>query len=46
MFLDANASYKLENLVKSIVICSANDSCVALAEHIDGSVENFVGRYE
>jgi len=42
VFLDANASYKLENLVKSIVICSANDSCVALAEHIDGSVENFV----
>ncbi len=42
VFLDANASYKLENLVKSIVICSANDSCVALAEYIDGSVENFV----
>lgn len=44
VFLDANATYKLENLVKSIVICSANDSCVALAEHIDGSVENFVDK--
>lgn len=44
VFLDANATYKLENLVKSIVICSANDSCVALAEYIDGSVENFVER--
>ncbi|MCM1533482.1 MAG: D-alanyl-D-alanine carboxypeptidase [Corallococcus sp.] len=42
VFLDANATYKLENLVKSVVVCSANDSCVALAEYIDGSVENFV----
>lgn len=44
VFLDANAVYNLENLIKSVVICSANDSCVALAEHIDGSVENFVDR--
>lgn len=42
VFLDANATYKAENLVKSIIICSANDSCVALAEHVAGSVENFV----
>ena len=42
VFLDANASYKLENLIKSIVVCSANDSCVAVAEHVEGSVENFV----
>lgn len=42
VFLDANATYKLDSLVKSIVVCSANDSCVALAEYIDGSVENFV----
>ena len=42
VFLDANATYKLDNLIKSIVVCSANDSCVAVAEHIDGSVENFV----
>ena len=42
VFLDANATYKLENLIKSIVVCSANDSCVAVAEHIEGSVENFV----
>lgn len=42
VFLDANSTYKLENLVKSIVVCSANDSCVALAEYVDGSVENFV----
>lgn len=42
VFLDANATYKLENLIKSIVVCSANDSCVAVAEHISGSVESFV----
>lgn len=42
VFLDAHATYKAENLVKSIIVCSANDSCVALAEHVSGSVENFV----
>lgn len=42
VFLDANSTYKLEQLIKSIVVCSANDSCVAVAEHVSGSVENFV----
>ncbi|MCH5151198.1 MAG: D-alanyl-D-alanine carboxypeptidase [Clostridiales bacterium] len=42
VFLDANCTYKLENLIKSIVVCSANDSCVAVAEHVSGSVESFV----
>ena len=42
VFLDANATYKLDKLMKSIVVCSANDSCVAVAEHVSGSVENFV----
>lgn len=40
--LDANSVYKANELIKSIVVASANDSCVALAEHISGSVENFV----
>ncbi|MCM1043456.1 MAG: D-alanyl-D-alanine carboxypeptidase [Corallococcus sp.] len=44
VFLDANTTHKVENLIKSIVVCSANDSCVALAEHISGSVENFVDK--
>ena len=43
VFLDANATYKMGNLIKSIIVCSANDSCVAVAEHVSGSVENFVG---
>jgi len=42
VFLDANTTHKAENLIKSIIICSANDSCVAMAEHICGSVEIFV----
>ena len=41
-FLDAGASYKVENLIKSVIISSANDSRVALAEAISGSVEGFV----
>ena len=43
-FLDANTQYKAGDLLKSIVVASANDSCVALAEHIAGSVESFVQR--
>lgn len=41
-FLDTNSAYKAEELIKSIVVGSANDSCVAMAEHINGSVEGFV----
>ncbi|MDR1138584.1 MAG: D-alanyl-D-alanine carboxypeptidase [Clostridiales bacterium] len=43
-FLDANTQYKAGELVKSIVVASANDSCVALAEHLSGAVESFVSR--
>ena len=41
-FLDAGSSYKVEDLIKTIVIASANDSCVALAEFVSGSEELFV----
>ena len=37
VFLEANAKYPVKELIKSIVVCSANDSCVALAEKIAGS---------
>ncbi len=43
-FLDKNASYKAEELIKSVIVASANDSCVALAEHLEGSVDNFVAK--
>ncbi len=41
-FLDANAQYRLDELLKSIVVASANDSCVAIAEYLYGSVDAFV----
>lgn len=41
-FLDAGSSYKVNDLLQSIVVASANDSCVAIAEKISGSVETFV----
>ncbi len=42
VFLEANAKYPVRELIKSIVVCSANDSCVAMAERIAGSEELFV----
>ncbi len=41
-FLDAGSEYSVRDLIQSIVVASANDSCVAMAEHISGSVEGFV----
>ena len=43
-FLDAGSSYKVSDLIKTVIIASANDSCVALAEHIAGSEDVFVAR--
>jgi len=43
-FLDAGSSYTADELIKSIIVASANDACVALAEHLSGSVEDFVVR--
>ncbi|MGN0795696.1 MAG: D-alanyl-D-alanine carboxypeptidase family protein [Christensenellales bacterium] len=42
VFLDAGATQRVEQLIESVIVASANDSCVALAEHIAGSVEGFV----
>lgn len=43
-FLDTGSSYKVGELIKSVIIASANDSSVALAEHVSGSEELFVSR--
>ena len=43
-FLDAGASYKVSDLIKTVIIASANDSTVALAEFVAGSEESFVVR--
>jgi len=42
VFLESNTCYKVEDLIKSIVVASANDASVAIAEHICGSEELFV----
>lgn len=44
VFLDAGSKHKACDLLKTVIVASANDSCVALAEHVCGSVENFVAR--
>lgn len=44
VFLDANTTHKAGELLKTVIVASANDSCVALAEHIAGSVSSFVDR--
>lgn len=37
-------TYRLEDLLYSLMLESHNDTAVAIAEHIDGSVEAFAGR--
>ncbi|MBQ2713224.1 MAG: D-alanyl-D-alanine carboxypeptidase [Clostridia bacterium] len=44
VFLEANASYPLSELIKSAVVASANDACVAIAELVCGSEEAFVSK--
>ena len=43
-FLDAGSTYKLGELRKSVIIASANDSAVGLAEYLCGAEEAFVRR--
>ena len=43
-FLDAGSKYKLTDLIKTVIIASANDSTVALAEFVSGSEELFVSK--
>ncbi len=42
VFLQENMQIEVEQLVKSIAIASGNDAAVAMAEHIAGSVDEFV----
>lgn len=41
-FLDAGSEYTVDNLLKSVIVASANDSAVVLAEGIGGSEKAFV----
>ena len=42
MFIMINDEISVENLLRGIIIASGNDACVALAEGIAGTEENFV----
>lgn len=42
IYLEEGEQMSVEDLIKSVVIASANDASVALAEHIAGSEEAFV----
>ncbi len=42
VFLETNGQYPLFELIKSVVVASANDASVALAERISGSEDAFV----
>lgn len=44
MFVPAHSRIRLELLLKGMIIASANDAAVALAEHVDGSEQEFVKR--
>jgi D-alanyl-D-alanine carboxypeptidase (penicillin-binding protein 5/6) len=41
MFIMINDQVSVDNLLKGIIIASGNDACIALAEGIAGSEENF-----
>ena len=41
-FLEPNKEYTLDELLKSVIVASANDSSVVLAENIAGTEQNFV----
>ena len=42
MFIMVNDEVSVEDLLKGIIIASGNDACIALAEGIAGSEENFM----
>ena len=42
IFLEPGEVQTVDNLLKGIAVASANDACVAMAEYIGGSVEEFV----
>ncbi len=43
MFLEVGKQVSVEDLNKGIIIQSGNDACIAMAEHVAGSQDSFVG---
>lgn len=44
IFLDEGEVMTVDNLLKGIAVSSGNDACVAIAEHISGTCDEFVKR--
>lgn len=44
MFLETGEVLSVNDMLKGIAVASANDGCVAMAEHISGSCEAFIRR--
>ena len=42
IFLEPGEIQKVDTLLKSIAVAAANEACVAMAEYVGGSVEEFV----
>ena len=42
MFLDINSEVSVADLLRGVIVASANDACIVLAEGLSGSVEAFV----
>jgi len=42
MFIEVNKRVSLEDLIKGIAVVSGNDSCVAIAEHLQGDINPFI----
>lgn len=42
MYMEPGEQHTVEELLKGVIMASANDGAVALAEHLHGSVESFV----
>lgn len=44
VFLEEGETLPASDMIQSIIIASANDCCVAMAEYLEGSVEQFVSK--
>lgn len=44
MFLDRGEEYPVTDLIKGVIVCSANDAATALGERISGNIDAFVSK--
>ena len=44
MFAKVNSSIRLEDLIQGVIVQSANDACIVIAEGLAGSEENFAAQ--